>query len=68
MRYQRLANGRWVHADGKTFHKHDVRAMAAYESEQLKLVVSGGIFVYFVIDIRYRSNLFGALASGPLGY
>jgi hypothetical protein len=67
MRYQRLANGRWVHADGKTFHKHDVRAMAAYESEQLKLVVSGGMFIHFVVDSRYRPNLFCTLASGRLG-
>jgi hypothetical protein len=43
MRYQRLANGKWTYVDGRTYHKHDVRAMASYESEQLKMVVSGGI-------------------------
>ena len=40
--FKRLANGKWVHVDGKTFHKHDVRAMALYHSQQIRLVVSGG--------------------------
>jgi len=42
IQYRQLANGKWVYVDGKSFHKHDVRAMASYESEQMRLIVSGG--------------------------
>jgi U3 small nucleolar RNA-associated protein 4 len=43
IRYRQLVNGKWVYVDGKCFHQHDVRAMASYESEQMRMTVSGGI-------------------------
>jgi U3 small nucleolar RNA-associated protein 4 len=43
MKYQRLENGKWAQIDGRTYHKHDVRAMASYESEDFNVVVSGGV-------------------------
>lgn len=43
MKYQRLANGKWTQVDGRTYHKHDVRAMTSYESEDFNVVVSGGV-------------------------
>ena len=42
IRYRQLGNGKWVYVDGKSFHQHDVRAMASYESEQIRMIVSGG--------------------------
>lgn len=42
MRFQRLRNGKWTHVIGKTYHKHDVRAMTSYESAQTRMIVSGG--------------------------
>ena len=42
MRYQRLGNGKWAYVDGKTYHQHDIRAMASYQSEQIRMIVSGG--------------------------
>jgi U3 small nucleolar RNA-associated protein 4 len=43
MRYQRLPNGKWVHVDGKTYHKHDVRAIASFESSETRMICSGGV-------------------------
>lgn len=43
MRYQRLPTGKWAHVDGKTYHKHDVRAMTSFESSQTRMIVSGGV-------------------------
>jgi U3 small nucleolar RNA-associated protein 4 len=43
IRYRQLVNGKWVYVDGKCFHQHDVRAMTSYESEQMRMIVSGGI-------------------------
>lgn len=52
MRYQQLTNGKWAHVGGDTYHKHDVRAMAAYESEQIRMIVSGGSSTSFRVDVR----------------
>lgn len=49
MRYQRLPDGKWAHVDGKTHHKHDVRAMDSFESEQIRLIVSGGTTCFMLI-------------------
>jgi hypothetical protein len=43
MIFRRVADGKWAHTEGRSFHKHDVRAMASYESEQIEMIVSGGI-------------------------
>jgi hypothetical protein len=45
MRFQRLGDGKWTHVSGKTYHKHDVRAMTSYESAETRMIVSGGIKV-----------------------
>ena len=42
MRFERLGNGKWTHVKGGTFHKHDVRAMASFESAETRMIVSGG--------------------------
>lgn len=42
MRYQRHSNGKWAHIDGRTYHKHDVRAMTSFESAQIRMILSGG--------------------------
>ena len=42
MRYQRHSNRKWAHIDGRTYHKHDVRAMASFESAQIRMILSGG--------------------------
>jgi hypothetical protein len=52
MRYQRLGNEKWTHVDGKTYHKHDVRAMTSFESEHVRMVVSGGRIFQVGIDVR----------------
>jgi len=43
MRYRRLQNGKWVHVDGKTYHQHDVRAMASFETSEMRMICSGGV-------------------------
>ena len=43
MRCSRLADGKWTQIGGNAFHKHDVRAMASYESQEIRMIVSGGI-------------------------
>ena len=43
MRYQRLGNGKWAHVDGKSYHKHDVRAITSFESASSRMIVSGGL-------------------------
>ena len=47
MRYQRQSNGKWSHIDGRTYHKHDVRAMASFESAQIRMILSGGASLTF---------------------
>ena len=42
MRFQRTLDGKWAFHYGKMHLKHDVRAMTAFESNQIRYVVSGG--------------------------
>ena len=42
MRHERTLNGNWAFHFGKMHLKHDVRAMATFESNQIRYVVSGG--------------------------
>jgi U3 small nucleolar RNA-associated protein 4 len=52
MRYQRHSSGKWAHIDGRTYHQHDVRAMASFQSAQIRMILSGGAFhILCKIDI-----------------
>jgi hypothetical protein len=64
MTFHRLADGKWAHTERKTYHKHDVRAMASYESGQIKMIVSGGIVHQSPSKNRSRSKLLCPLVCG----
>ncbi|KAA8913749.1 WD40-repeat-containing domain protein [Sphaerosporella brunnea] len=52
---QRASGGRgWSQVFRRRFHKHDVRAMAAYESGPFSVIVSGGVDMYPII-IPFRA-------------
>lgn len=36
-------NQQWANVAGRRFHKHDVRAMALYESKDIDILVTGGV-------------------------
>jgi hypothetical protein len=64
MTFHRLADGKWAHTEGRTYHKHDVRAMASYESGQIKMIVSGGKVHQGPSKCRSRPKLLSALVCG----
>jgi len=60
MQFQRLEGGKWAHVGGKTYHKHDVRAMSSFDSAQTRMIVSGGIpSKVTVANNRCGSNVLG---------
>jgi U3 small nucleolar RNA-associated protein 4 len=39
------AQGRWAKSSHSSYHEHDVKAMATFESSKLSIIASGGLFL-----------------------
>lgn len=49
---------RWTELTHRRYHTHDVKALAVYETKDISIVVTGGIYHYFpsplVLSLHYR--------------